>query len=218
MDHTKKLIFIFFIFFSLITTNVFAGNRDFQAKEGFYIGLSYENNSLPGEFDDSSYYTSATYGYNVPDVDSGSGFGITFGSRLQKGAAELSYHRSNHDTDTQFIDIGKQDSTYNLVDINLKIDVFDQGKLKPNILLGLGYSWLNIDNSMTDGIHYSDETFTGFAGNLGTGLTYYFNPRLCINGEVIYRWQSYGHIEGEEIDENIGGGGINYTVGIAYTF
>ncbi len=151
-------------------------------------------------------------------MDSGSGFGVIFGSRYTKGALELGYHRSTHDTNSLFVDIGKQDATYNLVDLNLKYDVFAKGKFRPNILLGVGYTWVTVNNSMTDGDNYSDETFTGGALNLGGGISYYLNPRWCINTEVIYRWQRYGRVEGVDLESALSGSGINYTVGIAYTF
>ena len=102
---------------------------------------------------------------------------------------------------------------------SLRVDVFAKGRFRPNILLGFGYSWLNIENNKTDGVSLSDETFQeGMALNLGTGLAFYFNPRWFISGTLMNRWQSYGSIDGIPLDEDVSGSGASYAVGIAYTF
>ncbi len=60
MKHSKKILLIPIILFSLMATNVFAGDKDFTVKKGMYLGLSFDYNSLPGDFDDSSFYYTST--------------------------------------------------------------------------------------------------------------------------------------------------------------
>lgn len=184
MLQKKITLCICFLLISGFSSYCFAEDSGFKVKDGFYLGLSYVNNSIDGDFNDDTFYYSSTHAYNVPDVDSGSGFGIALGMRKNKGAFELGYQRSSHETHSAFVDVGDQDATYNLVDFNIKFDVFAKNKFRPNILIGVGLTWLDIENNMTNGVTLSDETFNGLAANLGAGLAYYFTPQWRINVSI----------------------------------
>ncbi len=218
MLRNKILLFTCFSLLLGFSSYVFAEDSEFKVKNGFYVGLLYVNNSIDGDFNDDSVYYSSTHVYNVPEADSGGGFGLILGSRFNKGAFEFGYQQSKHETHSAFVDVGDQDAEYNLVDMNFKFDVFAKGRLRPNIILGLGYTWLDIENNKTDGQTLSDERFTGWAANLGAGLAYFITPQWCINGALMYRWQSYGEIDGNELEDSTSGSGVCYNVGMAYTF
>jgi hypothetical protein len=218
MSKRKIILCVCFVLFSTLSSYVYAEESSFSMKTGAYVALSWVHNSIGGDFDDSMFYYGTSALYNVPEVDSGTGFAIALGGKSEKGAIELSYQRSTHDTHTAFTDIGDQKAEYNVVDINFKIDVFAKNRIRPFILFGFGFPWLTIENNMTDGVTYSDEKFTGISGNIGVGIAFYFHPKWCLNGGLLYRWQSFSRIEGIKLDENVGGSGASYTFGIAYTF
>ena len=190
----------------------------FKVKEGTYIGVLFVNNKMSGDFDGSTFYTSPSKAYDVPDLDDGTGFGIVLGYRLKNGAIELDYQQTTHDTSSSFMDVGKQKATYHVIDLNLKFDVFARDRLRPYILVGLGFPWITITDSATDGSSYDDETFTGFALNAGIGLAYYFHPQWAITGGLVYRWNRFSSIDGKSLDNNLKEKALNLTVGIAYTF
>ncbi|MBN2019632.1 MAG: porin family protein [Sedimentisphaerales bacterium] len=192
----------------------------FTVKQGFYIGAMYVNNSMSGDFDDTVFYTSGSKVYDVPDVDNGTGFGIVLGARGKDGAFELSYQRTNHDTSSSFVDIGDSEATYNIIDLNFKFDVFARDRLRPYLLIGFGFPWLTIEDSMYDDDDgsYDDETFTGISFNLGAGLAYYLDPQWAITGGIIYRWNRFSSVEGKSLDDTLSEKALNLTFGVAYTF
>jgi len=195
-----------------------------NVKDGFYLGLSLVHNGMSGDFDDTTFLVSPPDVYDVPDVDSGAGFGVMAGWRSSKGALEFGYQRSIHDTSSSFVDIGDSEASYNVVDLNIKFDIFAESDLfarhglRPYLLVGLGIPWLTIEDSMTDGYSYDDETFVGFCLNAGAGIAYYFHPQWAVTGGVIHRWNWFGSVEGESIDDSLKERALGFTVGIAYTF
>jgi opacity protein-like surface antigen len=151
-------------------------------------------------------------------VDAGTGFGIILGARGTRGAVELSYQRSSHDTSSFFTVPGESTATYNVIDLNAKIDVFAQDQLRPYVLLGFGFPWLTIEESATDGFSYYDETFHGFAFNVGAGAAYYLHPQWALTGGLIYRWSWFWSVEDYDIDDDLSANTLGLTFGITYTF
>lgn len=193
-------------------------------KDGWYLGLQAVDNSMSGEFDNSRFFTSTLAEvFDVPDVDDGTGFGVLLGLKSERVALEFGYQRSSHDTTSSFVDIGKggkSEASYNVIDLNLKVDVFTRDKLRPHILFGIGIPWLTIDGSLYDGISdsYEDETFRGFAFNAGAGVAYYLRPQWALTGGLIYRWNRFSSVEGKNLDNALSEKAFGLTFGIMYTF
>jgi hypothetical protein len=193
-------------------------------KNGVYIGGLFTYNNMSGDFDDSSYFLSSSGLYDAPDVDSGAGFGIVLGVRGDSGAMELGYQRSTHDTHSSFADIGASTATYNVVDLNFKVDLLQnvdflaRNRIKPYVLFGFGIPWLTVQNSATDGHSFEDETFVGVELAVGVGVAYYFHPQWAITGGVIHRWNWFGSVEGGSLDDSLLEKALGFTLGLAYTF
>lgn len=213
----KVIAGIYLMLCFTMATPVKADDSEY-VKNGLYLGVLFAYNGMSGDFDDSVFYTNGSTVYDVPDVDDGMGFGLILGTRTSKGALELGYQRTSHDTNSSFVDIGKSTAYYNVIDLNFKFDVFAQKQLKPYFLVGLGIPWLTIEDSQTNGVTYEDETFVGFDLNLGAGMAYYFHPQWAITGGVIYRWNWFGSVDGESIDNSLLEKALGLTVGITYTF
>ncbi len=208
--------------FVMLTVGSYVGaeESDFFLKEGIYVGGSLVHNSIGADFDgDSGYYYPAGNQFSVvPSVDSDIGFGFFIGYRLERWALELSYQRVEHDTTNVLT--GSQDSDYNVIDLNVKVDVFPQGRFRPYALVGIGAPWLNVDNVRTDdnGVTWTDSTFTGYTVNGGLGFSYYFDQRWFLTAGVMYRWQHFRDLDGLYMSVDAMGSGMNYALGIAYTF
>lgn len=218
---TRKIVLGLCIFIlSLIGSHTCAEESEFYVKEGFYIGGALVHNSIGEDFEGNTGYRYPATGQIavVPSVDSDLGFGLFAGYRLEKWAFELSYQRVEHDTNNIFT--GRQDSDYNVIDFNVKFDVFPQGRFRPYVLVGIGAPWLNVDNVRTDnnGATWSNSTFKGYTVNGGLGMAYYFNQRWFLNAGAIYRWQHFRDIDGLHTSVDAMGSGINFSLGVAYTF
>jgi hypothetical protein len=190
----------------------------FSPKQGTYIGLLYVNNGMSGDFDDTLFAYTATDAYDIPDLDDGTGFGIVLGGRVPKGAVEISYQRTTHDTSSTLL--GDSEATYNIIEFNLKFDVLARDRLRPYIQLGFGIPWLTIKDGQIDlyDLSQSDETFYGFALNAGVGLAYYLDPQWAITGGIVYRWNWFSSVEDADLEDNLSENALNLTIGVTYTF
>jgi len=191
-----------------------------DVKDGWYLGLQAVDNSMSGDFDNSTYYLDPPELFDVPEVDDGTGFGFLLGVKRDKIALELGYQRSSHDTTSSFIDMGSggnSEASFNVIDLNFRYDIFAQNRFRPYVLLGVGFPWLTIEDSMLDGTSYEDETFTGIGFNLGAGVAYYLHPQWALTGGLIYRWNRFGSVEGNKI-EKLSEKTLGLSLGLTYTF
>jgi len=186
-------------------------------RNGFYLGAMFVHNSMNGDFDNTSIYYTDTTIYDVPDVDSGSGYGIVGGWRGNSGSFEIGYTKTTHDTTSTFVDVGDE-AGYTAIDLNYKFDVLAHNRFRPYVLLRLGITYLSVEDSASEGRSLEDEQFTGFCFNGGIGMAYYLTPRVAAMGGLIYRWNRYGEVESVELDDSLSESALGATVGIAYTF
>lgn len=177
---------------------------------------------MSGDFDDTRFFVVPGKLFDVPEVDSGVGFGIVAGSRSGRLALELGYQRSSHDTHSSFVDMGEggeSTAAYNVIDLNFKIDLLTKYRFRPYILFGFGIPWITIEKSaVTAGGQFEDETFIGFNLNVGTGMAYYIRPQWALMGGIIYRWNRFSSVEGEDLETSLTENVIGLNAGIAYTF
>lgn len=185
--------------------------------DGFYLGIALVHNSMSGDFDNTAVYYTSTTLYDVPDVDNGAGFGVSAGYRMNRGVYEIAYQRTNHDTVSSFEDVGDS-AIYSVLDFNLKYDLAELNRIRPYVLLGIGVAWMTVEDSASDGWDLEDETFLGHCWNLGAGVNYYINPKLSATGGLVYRWNSFGSVEGTELEDDLKEKALGLSVGLAYTF
>lgn len=208
----------------LVSASVVYAQGSSYVKEGAYLGVYFTDARMFGDFDNTVSYYGYDEIYEVPYVDDGTGFGVVLGARTEKGAVELGYQRTRHDT----ISLGGDEASYNIIDLNFKVDVFARDQVRPYILFGFGFPWLTIENGLAEldydyylddyVLSFEDETFFGFALNAGAGLAYYFHPQWAVTGGVIYRWNWFTSAEGSDLDDNLLERAFCFNVGIAYTF
>jgi hypothetical protein len=204
-------------------------------KDGLYLGAMFAYNSMDGDFDDSHIITyepeaGRTDEFDVPDVDEGAGFGLVIGRRFDKISLEFGYQRTIQDTYSSLwtldgedvvLLIGDSEATYQVFDLNVKIDVFAQDRLRPYVLLGGGLTTLDIDDSRSEGPDEpwnKEAEYSGYCLNAGVGAAYYFHPQWAVMGGLIHRWNTFNYVKGARLDSNIHERALGFTVGIAYTF
>lgn len=194
--------------------------RTVYAKSGFYIGLNVPYNTIGGDFDGKRIMVSIDDLILVPKIDSNFGWGVTLGTRSEKGAIELNYVRSKHDGTWMGL---KGESVFNMVSVDFKGFFLTDKPIQPFLLYGIGYSRLVVkDGSVNEKGDVGDGTFSGLGANLGAGLAYYIHPRFSVHGGIIYRAILYFIGEGVKsygtFDENLYGGGLSGNIGVTYTF
>ena len=203
-----------------VVSPVHAGDSSY-VKDGWYLGLQAVHNSMSDDdfAADGTILTVPGDLFDLPEVDAGTGFGVVLGMKRDRVALELGYQRSSHDTSSFFVVApGESEASYNVIDLNFKVDVLARDKLRPYILFGFGIPWLTIDGSAFDGTKYYDETFHGFAFNLGAGVAYYLRPQWALTGGLMYRYSWFSSVEGNDIDDSLTANVLAFTLGIAYTF
>lgn len=227
--HTKKFLTIIIInVLALIMTSAVYAQDAASVKDGTYIGVFVTQNQMSGDFDDSKdplYSTSNLDRLDIPDVDSGAGLGILLGVRMPnaKGAVEIGYQRSRHDVSGVFYDYyGGGGASYNVIDLNIKIDVLARDQIRPYILFGFGIPWLTIEDDIYNWpygpMDTEDATFTGLCLNVGAGAAYYFRPDLAVTGGIIYRWNRFSSAEGGKLEDALVEKALCFRVGVNYTF
>jgi hypothetical protein len=194
-------------------------------KDGYYLGAMFVYNQMSGDFDDSIFFESTDEAdlnlFNVPDVEDGAGFGLYLGRRVDRFSFEIGYQATFHDTSTVIPEIGKADGIYNVVDLNVKIDIFAQGRLRPYVLIGGGIPWLTIENSKSpdDGVTWNkDVRYVGACLNAGVGVAYYLDSQWALTAGLIHRWNWFTHGEGAQLIGGLEECALGLTTGLAYTF
>ena len=213
---TKKFstIIILSLLISVMTSAIYAKD-DAYVKEGTYLGIFRTQNQMSGDFKGITYLSTPSKFYDVPNLESGDGFGVVLGGRASDGSFEFGYQRSRHDTSSLLF--GYSEASYNLIDMNFKFDCFAQERIKPYILFGFGYSWLTIEDGSYNG-SYDDATYHGFAWNMGAGAAYYFHPQWAVTGGVTKRWNGFGTVDGVEIADSLSENTFCFNIGIIFTF
>lgn len=201
-----------------------AEQEESYVKEGPYVGLSLVQNFMSGDFDDTGFFfIRGSNGdpntvIDMPRVDDGMGFGVVVGWRLPTRSVELGYQRTMHDTSSAFVEFGENDAALNVVDLNVKFDVFAHKKFRPYVLLGAGIPWLTIEDSQVEGTTYHDATYAGVCLNGGVGVAYYIKPQWAVTGGLLYRHNWFTSVEEMGLPGNLIEHTIGVTLGVAYTF
>jgi opacity protein-like surface antigen len=192
-------------------------------KNGYYLGVLFAYNDMSGNFSDSFAFRSESESdreqFVAPDVDDGAGFALVFGRRFDWISLELGYQSTTHDASSRLA--GDNDATYSAFDVNVKIDVFAQDRLRPYVLLGGGLPWFDIENgrSEDDGVTWTEDAeYRGYCLNAGVGLAYYLHPQWAVMGGLIHRWNFLNHLKGDRIDDDLTERALGLTLGVAYTF
>ena len=195
-------------------------------KQGPYVGVSLIQNYMSGDFDGTGFVfvpgagNDPNLAIDVPHLDDGLGFGVVLGWRQRNRSWELGYQRTIHDTTSAFVEFGDSQAAFNVIDLNLKLDVFARNKLRPYVLIGAGIPWITIEDGQIDidNAIYHDGTYAGVCLNGGAGLAYYIKPQWAVTGGVLYRYNWFTSVEEIGLDTDLTESTVGLTLGVAYTF
>jgi len=203
-----------------VTSTVSAEEKNYYAKEGFYVGVMCPYNTVSGDFNGETALVAPDEIVIVPKVKSNYGWGVLLGRRSSRSALELSYLKSTHDG----IFLGyKCKVNYNMVNVDFKSFFSADKPIQPYLLFGLCFPRLVVkDGSVDYFLNVGNATFKGIGLNIGGGLSYYLNPKASISLGVIYRWINYSSVEsvggGGSIEDGLKGNSLNFSATITFIF
>jgi opacity protein-like surface antigen len=193
-----------------------------EAKKGFSIGLGAAYNTIQGDFDGMTGLQGGTEVIILPDVNNAVGIDILAAYGItDEWAIELNLMSSGHNGSWQGM---TGDVSYTSFSINGKYSVPSPTAVHPYLLFGISNNVLLIKNGSADLFtgEVGDATLTGTGINLGTGIDYYFDPKVSLNLGIMYRYVDYTSAEGVHgsgtIEDGVSGNGFSFLVTTAYHF
>ncbi|MFH1784655.1 MAG: outer membrane beta-barrel protein [bacterium] len=189
---------------------------------GFYFAIDVPYNTISGDFDGEKVLASSDGEVvAVPKIDNNYGFGGLVGYRNFPYSFELDFLFSEHNATWLNSDFKVN---YSLVDFNMKVHFFEHSVTQPFLLFGLCFPELVIKEGSSINSDIGDVAFTTGAGlNIGAGISYYFLPKVAVNGGVVYRIIKYDSAEGisgekKSITNGLGGSGLGFDIGVMFVF
>jgi len=202
-----------------ITSSVLA-EGNFEAKNGFYVGLALHHNSIDGDFDGDTILVTSEDVSLVPEIDSAVGLGFLVGGRFDQVAMEISYIKSDHDA--HFLG-AEGDAEFRLVSFDGKWFFMTDRRVQPYLQGGFTLDWIEVeDASATFNLVVDNAEFFGVGLNAGGGVAFYLNPRVALTAGITYRLITYLTVEGAagdaSLEDNLSGSGLNFNTGLTFTF
>ena len=221
-----RLICILFICTALtVSFNSLAGESSF-AKDGFFIGYFFTDNSITGDFDRKTVLTSSTEIVLVPKVESGQGSDFVLGVREKAVTYEFHYMSSKHDV--TFLD-AKGEAEYSAWSLDIKGYFLSKKRFQPFIGIGLIFPDLKVKDagatSTSSGeIMSGDATFiSGPAVNWSGGIAVFISPRVSVQLGVTYHNFDIKSVKGasgitRQLKDKINASSTKYLAGLTFTF
>lgn len=193
-----------------------------SAKPGFYMGLGATYNTIAGDFDGEAGLSNGTEVIILPKIDGAYGVNLLGGYRINDSFSfEFDVMTSKHSGTWQGLrgDVGSSS-----LNINWKYSFPAAHTTQPYLLVGLNYSWLQInkgsENLFTG--KTEDARLLGSGLNLGVGIDKYIGPNTSLTLGLVYRYIEYTYANGVSssggIDDGLDGSGLSFMLSTAYHF
>ena len=149
-------------------------------------------------------------------MDGGSGNVWILGFQWDRADFEMGWEQSDHDGTWAGLAFPSEyqslnfDGSYNW-----------GNKVRPLIVYGLGFNSIRVQDGSTNGFDFEDARFKGMAVRLGGGLHFPLHRRVGIQMQGVYRWGSFGSVDGivsGEIGDDVDANGMTYTVDARFVF
>lgn len=149
-----------------------------ESDERFYVRFAGADQEISKDFDGAKSFTLNSITVNAPKLKKATGYGFAFGSQSGHVGGELSYFKTNHDSEGGAFG----DTFYETLNYDVKIMLMDPMKLNivPFALVGGSYNRVGVENGANN--YKSDAEYTGFGYKLGAGMVIRFNNNLGVEG------------------------------------
>lgn len=228
----------FFNLFIVICTLFYLGNNIIVASDekviidGLSFGIGMVYNTFSGDdFDGTKVIiTESERGnlnniYDVPKLDNGLGFGISFAYKQNCFGLEAKYIYSSHDIKKSYN--GRDGKiSLSILELNGKVFPFPQSRIQPFILGGICFTATLsaekihndlINNEILDADYTTDIFLGGF--NVGAGMNYHLSSRFFFTTEAYYRTIKFSTVGGvDDISDGVSGSGLTIYCGLSLTF
>jgi hypothetical protein len=164
------------------------------------------------DFKGDTYYSAMDGSlYFVPNIDSGSAFGIALSIRKKWYDNECSYTRASYDWGWGGVpDWGKV--TRHTANVNIKVFPLAAAAIQPFALAGCFWNWLTVEDGKYDGQSESmeNESMNGLGFNFGGGVEYYVGRVMRISGGFTWHKTFYNTISGIDLDKGLSPSGVDW--------
>lgn len=193
---------------------------DFQAKEGWFLGLRGAYTSHSDEDLDGQQFLQGADTIALPLIDDSGGGGVSFGYRYDRGAVALNYLQTLHDSTWLNTPL---DVTYEQVSIEFYHFYNLHGRLQPFLNLGVATTELTVENGAFQGTQVADGILEDdLVLLLGGGFAFHLSERLKLDFGAQYRFaHEYTEAQGvapKGSSSPVDDAGYNATITLSWTF
>ncbi len=210
-----RMIFLAFVFL-LSFPSVSQG----MSKEGWFLGIGATRVQVGGDFDGTTYVAGGGSMEVMPTLETSTGIKCTGGWQSSGGSIGLAYSNSKHTGNWAGIDL---DSRFVSYCIEGKVFVFGaiMNRIQPFLTFGFAYNTLTVEGGSTNGYRTADATFKGWDMLPGAGVEISLHEHVAVDLMGVYRWGSYGHVDGIQsgaLPDGIDSDGFTGSLEVKYIF
>jgi hypothetical protein len=167
---------------------------DSECEEGVYFTYYKTfHKTAGGDFDHSYILTVENFENYVPEINSGSGWGLNCGYQYFNLMADIYYTHIKFDYNHMVPAMSKP--RYNEVGLSAKGRFLKSYRIQPSVQLSAGLNWLGFDNF----VNTSHGAYDGYALNGGLGLSVYLATWFSIDFNYAYSWTKFDSINWDDM-------------------
>ena len=188
------------------------------ADGGFFVGAGYPKVDIGGDMDGSSFVAGGGSAEILPDQDDGTGIKYLIGYYFNGGIFEASWVETDHDGDWLGLET---DSRFRSLNLDILFPVIGEQQLHGQVILGVGFVSVKVEDGSSDGFREQDATFNGVDLRLGVGISYELSERFVLQGNLVRRIGSYDSVDGivdGDLSDDLDGDGTTLSFDLLYLF
>ena len=185
---------------------------------GFFLGVGQAQVDIGGDMDGETFVAGGGSAEVLPDQDDGDGIKYALGYYFEGGAFELSWVDTDHDGEWAGLPF---DSNYRSLNMDVKLPVLGKERLHGQVILGIGFSCVEVEDGSTDGLRTEDATFNGLDFRLGVGVSYDLTENFVVQANLVRRYGSYDDVDGivdGSLSDDLDGDGTTVSFELLWVF
>ncbi len=192
---------IILLFLLIVSYNAPAMAEE-PGENGFYIRVDGVRANVGGDMDENTAFQleNSDYYYLAPSLDSGTGFGVSFGEYIGRWAGEVSFQSSSHNDEGELFDCD-----FEQINLDIKFYFLKSPRSPLSLYVQAGYfipTYIIRDGAFiwpegeTEPTEIGDAKFTGDGFTGGLGLSLRLGSKLGLNGSVVFTRADLDRIKG----------------------